>query len=198
MSRRTRVICWIVLASAIVAGIVWWQLAKLSRGLQTMPAGGAGEILVDALSAEVLASGVDGSQPSALGTKPLLDQYHENPALAHRRYLLVMTWVHASQIFKTLGPNPRFAGQMLSSAAVEEVPQKERIDGWGKPYCIFADAGRMTFLSSGGNDALNCETLRQTAMQVTDNSTDSRLTKKGDLLVAVYKRGEHVPTTRLE
>ncbi len=186
MKKKTRLICLIVILFAIVGGIVWWQYAKLSKGLRTMPAGHAGEILVGALSGRVLSPGVDGTQPTVQGTEPLLDQYRENPKLAHQRYLLVMTWIHASQMFKAIGSDPRYEGQMMNSSAVEGIPQKERVDGWGQPYCIFAGTDRMTFLSGGGNVALNCESLRQTATQAASRSRDSRLTKDGELLVTVY------------
>jgi hypothetical protein len=197
MTRRTRIICWIVFVVAIVAGIVWWQYAKLSKGLRTMPVGDAGEILIGALSGRVLAPGVDGTQPTVQGTEPLLDQYHDNPKLAHQRYLLVMTWVYASQMFKAIGSDPQYEGQMMSSNGVEGIPQKERVDGLGKPYCIFRGTDRMTFLSGAGN-ALNCELLRQTATQAASRSRDSRLTREGELLVTVYRLGETVPTTRFD
>lgn len=198
MTKKTRLIYWIVILLAIVAGIVWWQYAKLGRGIRTMPAGDAGEILVGALSGRVLSPGIDGAQPTEQGRKPLLDQYRENPNLAHQRYLLVMTWIHASQMFKAIGSDPRYQGQMMNSSAVEGIPQKERVDGWGQPFCIFAGTDRMTFLSGGGNVALNCESLRQTATQAASESRDSRLTKDGELLVAVYKQGEKIPTTQLD
>lgn len=95
MTKRTRLICWIVILFALVGGIVWWQLAKLSKGLRTMPVRGAGEVLVGALSSKVLAPGVDGNPSLAQGTEPILDQYREKPELSHQRYLLVMTWVGA-------------------------------------------------------------------------------------------------------
>lgn len=150
-----------------------------------MPAGTAGEVLISSLSKEVLAPGVDGPVQDA---GPLLDQYRKNPELIRQRYRLVMTWVHASKIFKAIGPNPSFAGEMVSSASLSSLPAADRTDGWGNPYCVFASADQTTFLSSGGNAALNCESLRQTAEQAASTSTDSRLTKDGNLLVTVYKR----------
>lgn len=198
MTSRARVIWLVVVFLAALVGIAYWQMARLSKGLRTMPAGNAGEILVGALSARMLAPGVDGTRQMALTTEPLLDQYQKNPKLAHQRYLLVVTWVHASQIFKTIDRNLPPEGEMLNSSTVPEIPQEERVDGWGKPYCILAGADRMTFLSGGGNVALNCESLRQTAIQTASQSTDSRLTRNGALLVAVYKRGEKIPTIRLD
>jgi hypothetical protein len=198
MKRRTRLIWWIAILVAIVGGIVWWQMARLSNGLRTLPGRSAGEVLIGALSSEVLAPGVDGTQLAARETEPLLDQYRGNPKLAHQRYLLVMTWVHASQMFKAIGSDPEYEGQMISSSAVEGIPQKELVDAWGKPYCIFAGTDRMTFLSGGGVVALDCGSLRQTATQAALMSRDSRLTKDGELLVTVYKRGAKVPITPLD
>jgi hypothetical protein len=195
MTKRTRLICWIVILFALVGGIVWWQLAKLSKGLRTMPVRGAGEVLVGALSSKVLAPGVDGNPSLAQGTEPILDQYREKPELSHQRYLLVMTWVHASQIFKAIGQDSRFEGLMISSSVVPGISKEERVDGWGKPYCILADPQRTTVLSGGGIVELDCEALRKTAEQAAEKSIDSRLTKDGDLLVAVYKqRGDLSPS----
>ena len=185
MTKRTRVIWWVVILVAIVGGILWWQYAKLGRGLRTMPARTAGEVLISSLSKEVLAPGVDGT---AQGAGPLLDQYRKNPELIRQRYRLVMTWVHASKIFKVISQNPSFKNEMISSASLPNIPAADRADGWGNPYCIFAGTDRMTFLSGGRNAALNCQSLRQTAEQAASTSTDSRLTKDGNLLVAVYKR----------
>ncbi len=113
MTRRTRLVGWIIILVAVVAGIVWWQYAKLGRGLRTMPAGTAGEVLISSLSKQVLAPGVDGPAQDA---GPLLDQYRKNPELIRQRYRLVMTWVHASKIFKAIGQNPSFNNEMVSRA----------------------------------------------------------------------------------
>ena len=188
MTRRTRVVGWIVILVAVVAGIVWWQYAKLGRGLRTMPAGTAGDVLISSLSKEVLAPGVDGTISQSSLQEPLLDQYRKNPEVIRQRYRLVMTWVHARRIFKAIGQDPSFKDEMVSSASLLSIPAADRADGWGNPYCIFAGPDQMTFLSSGGDAALNCESLRQTAEQAATTSTDSRLTKDGSLLVAVYKR----------
>jgi len=188
MTRRTRLVGWIVILVAVVAGIVWWQYAKLGRGLRTMPAGTAGEVLISSLSKEVLAPGVDGTISQSSPHGPLLDQYRKNPEVVRQRYRLVMTWVHASRIFKAIGQDPSFKDKMVSSASLPSIPAADRADGWGNPYCIFAGPDQMTFLSSGGDAALNCDSLRQTAEQAASVSKDSRLTKDGNLLVAVYKR----------
>jgi hypothetical protein len=99
-----------------------------------------------------------------------------------------MTWVNASKIFKAVGQNPPSEGEMLSSTSLSSVPAANRVDGWGNSYCILSGTDQMTFLSSGGNAAPNCQSLRQTAEEAASKSTDSRLTRDGNLLVAVYKR----------
>jgi hypothetical protein len=194
MKKRTRLICWIVIAIAAIAGIVCWQMYSLGKGLRTMQVDAAREVLVGALSAEVLAPGVDGNAPSS--PEPLLEQYRKNPTLTHQRYLLVMTWVHASQIFKAVGNNPPSEGVMVSSASVTNVPPEDRVDGWGNPYCLLAESKQMTFLSSAGNGVLDCEKLRKSAQQAALRATDSRLTKEGNLLVTVYERPRDASATR--
>jgi hypothetical protein len=198
MKKRTRLFCWIVIVVVVVVCILCWQMSKLSRGLRTMPLHGATEVLVGALSSRVLAPGLDEGIPKPNGPSPLLDEYRIDPALTRQRYLLVMTWVNASQIFKAVGYHQPFESLMVSSATAAGIPPEHRIDGWGNPYCILADEKQMTFLSSGGNGPLNCEMLRQTAQQAASRSTDSRLTKEGNLLVAVYKRGEDVSVNQFQ
>ena len=155
------------------------------------------ELLVGTLSTQVLAPGVDGTVSQSIAREPLLDQYRKNPEAIRQRYRLVMTWVHASKIFKAIGQNLTFKDEMVSSASLSNIPVADRADGWGNPYCIFADTDQMVFLSSGGDTALNCESLRQTAKHAASTSRDSRLTKDGEILVAVYKRGEYVPEAHL-
>jgi hypothetical protein len=91
-------------------------------------------------------------------------------------------------MFKALNENPLVAKEMQSSAFLTNVPKEDRVDGWGNPYCIFAESKQMVFLSSGGNGALDCAKLRQSAQQAAAKSTDARLTKAGELLAAVYTR----------
>lgn len=186
MKRRKRLVFWILIAIAAIAAIVCWQMYKLGKGLRTIEAGAAREVLVGALSAQFVAPAVNGNVPN--GPEPLLEQYRTNPALTHQRYLFAMTWTHASQVFKAISNNPPSEGVMESSAYLTDVLPEDRIDGWGNPYCFLVESKRMTFLSSGGKGVLNCEKLRKTAQQAGSKATDSRLTKEGDLLVAVYER----------
>ena len=150
-----------------------------------MPMSGATEVLVGSLSAKVLA-------PDLIRdvSRPVLDQYRNDPALAHQQYVLVMTWLHASKIFKSATINPQTEEVMISSASLADVPQEDRVDGWGNPYCVLAGSRRMTFLSSGGNGVLTCKNERHSAEQAASKASDSRLTKEGDLLVAVYERAK--------
>jgi hypothetical protein len=133
-----------------------------------------------------VASAVNGGAPHE--SEPLLEQYRTNPTLTHQRYLLVMTWMHAGQMFRAVGDNPPSEGVMVNSASVMNVPPEDRVDGWGNPYCVLAESKRVTFLSSGGKGVLNCEMLQQTAQLAASKATDSRLTKEGEFLVAVYER----------
>lgn len=189
MRRRAQFIGMILVPLALALGAVaYWQWSKLSMGLRKMPMDGTTELLVGALSTQVLAPGVDGAVSQSSAREPLLDQYRKDPELIRQRYRLVMTWVHASKIFKAIGQNPPFHGEMVSSTSLSSLPVADRTDGWGNPYCVFTGTDQMTFLSGGGNAALNCESLRRTAERVASVSTDSRLTKNGNLLVIVYKR----------
>jgi cell division septal protein FtsQ len=40
MKKRARVIFWIVITLAVIAGLVYWQMYKLSKGLRTIKVGG--------------------------------------------------------------------------------------------------------------------------------------------------------------
>jgi hypothetical protein len=185
MTRRARSVLWIVTIIALVAGFLYWQMSRLSRGLRTMPMRGATEVLVGSLSAKVLAP--DLAQDVS---KPVLDQYRNDPGLAHQQYILVMTWLHASKIFKSAAINTQVEGVMISSVSLTDVPQEDRVDGWGNPYCVLAGSRRITFLSSGGNGVLSCEDEWHAAEQAASKARDSRLTKEGALLAAVYERGK--------
>lgn len=194
MRRRTKFILGSVFLLIVLGTGAYWQMSKLTTGLRTMPMDTTTELLVGTLSNQVLAPGVDGAVSLSSEQEPLLDQYRKNPDLARLRYRLVITWMHASQIFKAIGHNPPSEGKMISSVSISSVPLEERVDGWGRPYCILADARNLTLLSGGGNDALNCDALQETAEQAAARATDSRLTKDGRVLVVVYKRGDNLPT----
>lgn len=184
MRKRTRVALGIVLAVFIVAGFVWWQVWQLGHGLRTIDADKAQEVLLSALSAEVFAPGVGVEGQRAVGAKPLLDQ---DPSVTHRRYALVMTWVHASQIFEAVGNWPVFEGKMVRSDSLTGVPAETRVDGWMSPYCIWIEPRQVVFMSSGGTGVLDCATLREPAQEATA-LRDARLTKLGKLLVTVRNR----------
>ena len=94
MKKRTRITLWIVIAVLIVAGFVWWQLWQLGRGLRTFHAENTQDVLLSAMSAEVLAPNVGNRQQPA-GSEPLLDQYRKNSELSHQRSLLVITWANS-------------------------------------------------------------------------------------------------------
>jgi hypothetical protein len=191
MTKTRRLVYGIAIAIFAVAGFVWWQVRELGNRIDSMPVGNVGEILVGALSSEVLSPGLPGSMSRANGTEPILDEYQKNPALTHQRYLLVITWQHASQMFKAVGDKPIVKEQMISSDLLEGIPVEDRVDGWGTPYCISIDSMAMTFLSSGGGGAVDCGNMRQIARQAAARASDARLSKEGSLLVVVYKRGGH-------
>jgi hypothetical protein len=184
MKRTTRLICSIAIAIALIAGFVYWEKASLSAALRTMPVGGArGALVVDTLSAQVLGAGLN---------EPVSDQLVRSPAYARQRYALVTTWIHASKIFKSLNNNPPPEGVMLSSASLTNLSAENRVDAWGNPYCLVTEHKQMIFLSSAGKGVLNCEEMRETAQQAASKAIDARLTKEGNLLVAVYKRARDV------
>lgn len=194
MKRSTRFIFWILIGIAAIAGIVSWENYELGKGLRTLRIDAAAEVLTGSLSTQVLAPGVDGSDANDSG--PLLEQYKKDPTLNHKRYLLVMTWTHASEMYKAIDNSPLTEGTIASSISVTNVPPKDRIDGWGNPYCFLADSKHLTFLSSGGRGVLRCENLRRAAEQASSRAIDSRLGKEGDLLVAVYERAKDDSTIR--
>src|SRR5437660_12315742 len=118
MTGRTRLVFWIVTIIALVAGFLYWQMSRLSKGLRTMPMRGATEVLVGSLSAKVLAPDLVTDV-----SKPVLDQYRSDPAAAHQQYVLVMTWLHASKIFKGTGISARSERLILSSSSLTGGPE---------------------------------------------------------------------------
>jgi hypothetical protein len=104
--------------------------------------------------------------------------------------------MRAGKIFKAMGNNPPVKGQVFSSASLTDIPQEDGIDGWGNSYCIFANSKQIAFLSSGGNGALICEKIQQVAKKAASSTSDSRLTKEGSLLLAVFRRSGNAPLIR--
>ena len=104
-----------------------------------------------------------------------------------------MTWMHAAQILKAIGKKSPTEDRMINSVSLDGVSAENRVDGWGVPYCILVDPNQMTFLSSGGNGAIECAKLQQTAKQAALNASRPRLTRAGNLLVTVLSRAADPP-----
>src|ERR1700733_3651040 len=187
MKKTTRVVLWIVIGLLIIAGFIWWQMWQLGRGLRTIHADNAQEVLLSAMSAEVLAPDVGGDRQQPNTSGPLLDQYRKDPNLTHQRYLLVMTWVHASQIHKTTDWSAS-NGKMLGSDTLTNVPSESRVDGWHNPFCISVGQKQVVFISSGGNGTPNCNLLQHTAGEAAAGSHDAKLTRAGNLFITVQSR----------
>jgi hypothetical protein len=187
MKKKTRIILWIVIAILILAAFVWWQMWQLGRGLRTVHADNAQEVLLSAMSPEVLAPDVDGGDQQSRASRPLLDQYRKDPNLTHQRYLLVMTWVHASQIYKATDWSA-FDGKMLGSDTLTNVPSDSRVDGWNNPFCMWVGQKQVVFISSGGNGVPDCNVVQQIAGEAVAASHDAKLTRAGNLLVTVQSR----------
>jgi hypothetical protein len=187
MNKKLRIVLWIVIAILIVAGFVWWQMWQLGRGLRTTHAENAQEVLLSAMSSEVLAPGVVGNRQQAGASGPLLDQYTKDPNLTHQQYLLVMTWLHASQLFKATDWSA-LEGKLLGSDTLTNVPSESRADGWHSPFCIWVEQKQVAFISGGGNGTPDCSVLQQTAGEAVATSRDARLSRVGNLLVTVQSR----------
>lgn len=185
MRPRNGVLAGVAIVVALVMGLVYWQNFRLSRVLSTVPADAARELMVSSLASQVLTSGVDDSARDF--PQPLLDQYQMDPALTRRRYLLVVTWLHARNMFKNHVEDQLPEGAIVSSSSFADVHSEDALDGWGSPFCVASYLGRTVFLSSGGNGVLDCgEDTRQNAKRAASNFTDSRITKVGKTLAVVY------------
>jgi hypothetical protein len=187
MRKKALLVCWIAaIGIASVVGFVYWEMSRLSLALRTLPVGRPSETLARDLSAQFLGAGLKGNAPNG---PQLNQQLLSSPDFIRQRYILVITWTHATKMFIALNNNPPPSeGVMLSSTSLINVPAENRVDGWGNPYCLLVVSKQMTFLSSGGNGVLKCEELRKTALLASSKATDSRLTKEGNLLVTVYER----------
>ena len=184
MNRKMRIVLWVVIAVLIIAGFVWWQMWQLGRGLRTIHAENAQEVLFSAMSSQVLAPDVAGSGQQAGASLPLLDQ---DTNITHQRYLLVTTWLHASQIYKTTDWSA-FDGKMLDSSTMADIPSEARVDGWRSPFCIWVGRKQVALMSSDGKGFPDCRALRQTAERAMASSHDARLTRVEGLLVTVQSR----------
>jgi hypothetical protein len=190
--KKPRVILWIVVGILTVTVFIWWQVRQLGRSLQTINAVNANEVLLSAMSAEVLAPNVDvDGQHFNNTSEPLLDQYRKTPNLVHQRYLLVMTWVHASEISRAIDWSP-FNLKMIGSDSLSSISPESRVDGWRNPFCILVQQNQVVFISSGGNGTPNCSLLQRTAAEASVGSHDARLTRVGSLLVTVQGRSADI------
>jgi len=157
------------------AGFIEWQLAQLGMAIRTLPVGGAQNVALSALGDVVLDPSVFGESERAENVAPILEQYNKNPARVKNRAILTMTWFHASLMAKDLARTGIPSGRMFSSTELPQVPLDHRNDGWNNPYCVLADDTSVVMMSSGGNGAMNCATLTQTAKVVVSQPPNPRL-----------------------
>ena len=195
MTNIKRVALWIIVALLLIACFAWWQMSQLGRGLRTIHAATSEEVLSNAISAEVLASKLRGGDgQSSAASKSLLDQYMEDPRSIHQRYLMITTWLHASQIITSIHDWSTFEGKMIDSEMLTNLSSDTRVDGWGVPFCIWVGQKQLVFISSGGTRVPPCGVLEQTARKAATSSKDSKLTTIENLLITVQNR----PTNALE
>ena len=174
----------------LVVGVVYWQWMQFSRGLESVPTDTGREILLSAWSAEVLAPDVDTGAKQPRRIVALADQFLEDPDLVHWRYLLVTTWLHATQLVNILSVGHLPEDKMISSDSLTAVPAASRVDGWRAPYCVLVEAKQMVVISSGGRGPLDCSGLLLDAQRAGLSVHDPRLTRSGNVLVTVQPRLE--------
>ena len=153
-----------------------------------MPTENAKEIALGVLAKQVLNAGLLEDTNQSTPSEAILDEYEKNPSRIHQRYLLVTTWSHAAQIFKSVsnwsGPQDR----VIDSNSLTALPENIRLDAWNTPYCIWVGSKQVVFISSGGHGSLECDALQKTAQDAAAASRDPRLTKFRNVLVSVQSK----------
>jgi hypothetical protein len=167
-----------------LTGLVWYARWEFALPIRKANADQLEELLVGAFSGVVLAPGVDGSTSSA----PILEQYQKDPALMHHRYLLVVTWLHASEIVKVSNSGLLRNTTMTRSDMLTNVAKENRVDGWNNPYCVWASHQEIAVLSSGGSGVPDCQALQASAQKAIAASPDPRLARVGNIYFTVQNR----------
>jgi hypothetical protein len=185
MNKHLRIFLWVLALIVIIAGFFLWQRQQLGKSLRTVHAENAEDMLMSGMSSVVLAPDL-GSGQQAIISEALLSQYQKDPNLIHQKFLLVTTWLHASQIQKAT--NWSSYRRMLDSETLSNIPESLRVDGWNNPFCIWVEPKQVVFISSGGKGTLECKALTKIASQSAISSHDARLRRTADVLVTVQPR----------
>jgi hypothetical protein len=108
-------------------------------------------------------------------SKPLLDQYKDNPALVRQRALLTTTWLNAGLLAQDLVHNGSLPSRIISSSDLTQIPPEHQTDAWKNPYCVFSSSEKIVVMSSGDKDPLKCDSLQMIASTLANSTTSSQL-----------------------
>jgi hypothetical protein len=196
MSRRQGLTIVGAVIALLLIGVVVirWQLAKLGSTISTTPVAEAQTLALSAMSNVALDPSVFGdSNPASEQSKPLLDQYKDNPELVRQRALFTTTWLNAGLLAQDLVHNGPLPNRIISSSDLTQIPPEHRTDAWKKPYCVLSSNEKIVAMSSGGKDSLKCDSLQIAASTLAASTTSSQLKRLSNgVLVTV------LPVSRLQ
>lgn len=101
----------------------------------------------------------------------------------------VETYVNALKIENFLESTKRNNRFPISSKSLEGLDRSTALDGWGHPYCILRDSGRIGFLSAGASNSSfsDCQILPDGAATISDLEVGRMYKHPSGWLVLVFK-----------
>ncbi len=166
---------------------VYWQASKLKFSFNDEQVEKAQTLAVGAMSIIALDQSVLGdSYSKEEASKPVLDQYQDNPALFKKRAMFTRTWLIAGRLAQDLAQSGSFPHAIISSNDLAQVAPSNRIDAWKNPYCVLVKNGAIVVMSSGDKGLLPCKPLLSIAEELSTSTNSSQLKRlPNDVLVTV-------------
>ena len=173
--KRHRIL--IILGSMIAivlmgTALLYWQASRLKFSFNDEQIEKAQMLAVGAMSNIALEQSVLGDSFSKEeASKPILDQYQDNPALFKQRAEFTRTWLIAGRLAQDLAQSGFVPHTIISSSDLAQVTPSNRIDAWKNPYCVLVKGGAIVVMSSGDKGPLQCVPLQVTAEDLSTSTT---------------------------
>jgi hypothetical protein len=177
------------LVAIFLAGAVflYWQVSRMKFSFNDEQVEKAQTLAVGAMSDIALDRSVlGGSFSTEEASKPLLDQYRDNPALFKQRAMFTRTWLIAGRLAQDITQHGYFPHTIISSSDLAEVALSNRVDAWNNPYCVLVKNGAIVVMSSGDKGPLQCKPLQVTGEDLSNSANSVQLKRlPNDVLVTV-------------
>jgi hypothetical protein len=169
-----------VLAVLLIAiAFLYWQVSKLKFSFNDKQIEKAQTLALSAMGNAALDHSLLDDPAITIGqSKPLLDQYKDNPALVKQRALFTTTWLNAGLLAQDLVHDGSLPDRIISTNNLTRIPLEHRTDAWKNPYCVFSGNEKIVVMSSNNQGPLQCGPLQTTAVALAASRTSSPQLKK--------------------